>query len=318
MSFNEVIDQIKQYPISDLIGNYIAVKKVGSGHEAMCPFHGDSNPSLKISDSKKLYKCFACGASGDHISFVQNFKSIEFIDAIKEIAGQFNISTDSLDQNKNKDPKLEMAQRVLTSANKLYKKYAQTSHKKDYDEFIKNRGLTEELALDFNIGFAPKGNVFLEYLQTIPGKDKEFAMQVAQDIGIIKKGQNGLYDAFRSRITFPIKDQLGHVRGFSCRATYEGQIPKYLNSHESMVFHKRNILYGLDIAKSYIRQKESVIIVEGNMDAVALHQYGFNQTVALMGTAMSEFGITRLKTITKNFFLCLDNDNAGHKAMERI
>jgi DNA primase len=317
MSLSSIIDQIKQYPLSDVIGHYIPVKREGTGHAALCPFHGDSKPSLKISDSKKLFKCFACDHAGDHISFVQDYKRVEFIEAVKEIADFFSIPTDSLEQKK-KDPKEEMAFRVLTSANKLFKKYADTNHKAEYDEFLKSRGLDVDVAEAFGIGFAPKGSVFLKYLRTIAENERDFAMKIASDIGIVKTGKSGQYDAFRERITFPIKDQFGQVRGYSCRAVREDQEPKYLNSHESFIFHKRNILFGLDVAKSNIRRNDFVIVCEGNMDAIALHQFGFNNSVATMGIALSEFAINRLKGMTSHFYLAMDNDKAGFRAMEKI
>lgn len=318
MTLDEVIEHIKQHPISDVISFYIPVNKRGANHEALCPFHGDSNPSLKISNPKKLYKCFACEASGDHFTFVQNYKHMNFIEAVKDIAGHLNLPVDELDKKKKKDPKTEMGLRVLTAANKLYRKYAAANHIDKFQKFLTDRGLDQRISDDFSIGFAPKGNVLLSYLNSIPEPDKTEALKIASEIGIIKSGQNGPYDAFRERVTFPIKDQFGQVRGFSCRATYEGQIPKYLNSHESFIFHKRNILFGLDIAKQYIRQHDAVIIVEGNMDAIALHQHGFNYSVATMGVALSDYGIQKLKSLTKNFYIAMDNDDAGMKASSRI
>ena len=125
--------------------------------------------------TNNFFKCFACGHAGDHISFVQDYKNIEFIEAVKEIAGHFSIPTDSLDKGKKKDPKEEMAFRVLTSANKLYRKYASTHHQKEFQEFLESRGLDEEVAESFGIGFAPKGGVFYKYLQSIPSDNKDIA-----------------------------------------------------------------------------------------------------------------------------------------------
>jgi DNA primase len=319
MSFQSIIEQIKDHPLSSVIGAYISISKKGANYEAICPFHSDTKPSLKISNSKKLYKCFACDSSGDHIKFVQEFQQLEFIEALKETAKLLGIPTDELDKDRKKSPKEEMAFRVLTAASKLYRKYAKENFSDTYEEFLKNRGLDEHTATDFQIGYAPKSNVLLNYFRSVGNpQDKEFAIKVALDIGIIKQGNSGPYDTFRDRIMFPVWDQFGTCRGFSSRAIRKDQVPKYLNSHESDTFNKRFILYGFNLAKNHIREKDCVLVTEGNMDTVALHQFGFKNSVALMGIAISEFSIKKLTSLTKNIVLSLDNDDAGYKAAQRI
>lgn len=317
MSLRDIIDQIKENPISSVVGNYLSLHKSGTNYEAVCPFHSDKNPSLKISDKLGMYNCFACGAKGDHVNFVANYKNITTIDAVKELCGLFSISTDALEQKKS-DPKWEMALRVLNAATKVYRKYALENYASIYQDFLKSRGMNEETAANFDIGYAPKGNVVLKYLQSLKSNDKDFALKVAEEIGLIKQGRHGLYDAFRHRIVFPIKDQSDKVRGFSCRRVDEQDEPKYINSRESFIFNKGSILYGLNLARIPIRQKDSVLLCEGNMDVSALHQFGFNQAVASMGTAFTDSNLTRLKNMTKNFYLAMDGDDAGIKAMTKI
>ena len=306
---------IKNTPISSIIQNYIAINRKGQNYEAVCPFHSDSHPSLKINDNKGIYKCFACGAAGDGIKFVQDKLNLSFIDAIKEIANQLGIQ---VEEQKTHNPKIEIALRTLKAANRIYQKVALDLKPEAFTKFIKERNLSEESIKDFQIGFAPQKNSLLTYLQSIKTKEKNQAINSALELGLIREGRNKEhYDFFRQRITFPIWDHSGKVRGFSSRIVFEHQKPKYLNSGESFIFDKKNILYGFHLAKSYIRKTDQVIIAEGNMDVVILHQYGFKNSVAIMGTALSEQSAKTLKNMTSNIYLAMDSDNAGMESMKR-
>lgn len=318
-SIDEAKEIIKSTPISSIISYYHPISKKGGNFEGICPFHGDSHPSLKINDSKGIYKCFACGAAGDSIKFVQDKLNVDFVQAIKEIAENIGITIEEA-KSKNKNPKYDMALRVLQVAAKLYKKIAKENDPKLYTEFLKSRGLNEESVNDFQIGFAPGNNALTNYLNSIPGEDKSMAISVAKDIGLIRDNKRGPghYDFYRDRVIFPIWDHSAKVRGFSSRAVKPDQIPKYLNSGESFIFDKGNILYGFNLAKNIIREQDNVIVVEGNMDVIMLHQYGFKNSVATMGVALSQNSIRLLSNMTKNIYLAMDSDNAGIKAMTRI
>lgn len=319
-SIDETIEIIRETPISSIISFYHSIRKKGANYEGLCPFHGDTKPSLVVSDQKRIYKCFACGAGGDAIKFVMEHNGLQFIDAVKEIADKIGIH---VEENKKKatDPKYDMAIRVLKAANKLYRKVALERNPQNFQDFLKNRKLNEESVNDFEIGYATKNNMLVSYFDSIPNeKDKEFAIKVAVDIGIIRPSKHGggHYDFYRDRVMFPIADQQGNVRGFSSRAVLPDQKPKYLNSGESYIFDKANILYGFHLAKRHIRKQEQVLIAEGNMDVVALHQYGFNYSVGTMGTALSENMAKMLTNMTKTIYLGMDSDPAGIKAMTRI
>lgn len=318
-SIEEVKNQIKDTPISSVINFYYPITKRGANYEAVCPFHSDTKPSLKINDSKGVYKCFACGAAGDSIKFVQDYKSLDFIEAIKDIAGNLGMQVDEY-QKKQANPKQEMGLKVLDRAYKYYKKVANESAPENFTSFLKKRNLNQESVDNFGLGYAPGNNAFTAYLNSIPNKkDRDFAIKVAKEIGIIRDSYKGpgQYDFFRDRVVFPIWDHSGNVRGFSSRAVLDHQKPKYLNSGESFIFDKGNILYGFNIAKNNIRQKDSVIVVEGNMDVVVLHQYGFNNSVGTMGVAFSENSARLLTNMTTNIYLAMDSDDAGMKGMER-
>lgn len=319
-SLEEVKEIIKSSPISQIVGYYHPISKKGANYEGICPFHGDSHPSLKINDDKGIYKCFACGAAGDAIGFVQDKLNVDFVSALKDIAQRMGITIEDNSQ-KNKNPKYDMALRVLKAANRLYKKIANEKKPALYSQFLSNRNLNDQSVTDFEIGYAQNGNVLLNYLNSIPEqKEKEFALNVAQQIGLIRPSKNGKghYDFYRDRVVFPIWDHTGKVRGFSSRAVKEDQKPKYLNSGESFIFDKGNTLYGFNIAKNNIRSDDSVIICEGNMDVIVLHQYGFRNSVGTMGVALSQNSVKLLSSMTKKIYLAMDSDNAGIKAMERI
>lgn len=318
-SIDEAKDIIKNTPISSIVTYYHPISKKGGNFEGICPFHGDSHPSLKINDSKGIYKCFACGAAGDSIKFVQDKLNVDFVEAIKDIAIQLGITIEEK-QFKNKNPKFDIGLRVLQVASKLYKKIANEHNPEHFKNFLKTRNLNEESTQDFQIGYASGNNILVNYLKSIPGKDGEMAISVAKDLGLIRDNKHGQghYDFYRDRVMFPILDHSAKVRGFSSRAVLLKQMPKYLNSGESFIFDKGNILYGFNLAKSHIRELDSVLIVEGNMDAISLHQYGFKNSVATMGVSLSHNSARLLTNMTKNIFLGMDSDNAGIKAMTRI
>ncbi len=317
MNINEAKDFIKNSPISSVIGRYIPLNKRGQNYEGLCPFHQDSNPSMKVNDNKGLFKCFVCGVAGDHISFVERFKNIDFVLAVEDIAGHFGLSIEK--HEKKQDPRVELALRVLQAAQRVYKKFATDSKISEFDDFLKQRKLDKQTANDFGMGFAPKNNLFVSYLETIDEKHRKDAINMALEIGLIRQSSNqGLYDTFRERIVFPIWDHSGQVRGFGSRATKDYQKAKYLNSQESFIFNKRDILYGFNIARSSIRQNDSVILTEGYMDSISLYQNGITQSVALMGVAIGQKPLKTIVNSCSKFFLGLDSDEAGFKAMVRI
>lgn len=317
-SIEEAKEIIKSTPISTIVSFYHPISKKGANFEGICPFHGDSHPSMKINDSKGIYKCFACGAAGDGIKFVQDKLSLDFVDAVKDISGQIGIEIEDRPGQKA-DPKREMGLRVLAAAAKLYKKYAESGPQL-FTEFLKKRNLSAESVADFQLGFAPSNGMLKDYLEKIEGKDGDFAVEVAKKIGLIRDNKHGKghYDFYRDRVMFPVCDHSGKPRGFSSRAVLPDQKPKYLNSGESFIFDKGNILYGFNLAKKHIREADQVIVVEGNMDAVVLHQFGFKNSVATQGVSLSEISMKLLVNITKKIYLGMDSDPAGIKAMTRI
>lgn len=316
-SIAEAKEIIKGTPISTVIGFYHALTSKGGNYQAICPFHGDTKPSLVVNDQKGIYKCFACGAAGDSIKFVQDKLNLNYIEAVKEIAPNLGIT---IEEQKAKNPKYDMALRVLQAAARLYKKIAIEKQPKNFNDFLKDRNINQESVTNYQLGYAEGNNVLVNYLNSIPEKERDTAIKMALQLSLIRENKrgSGYYDFYRNRVIFPISDHAGKVRGFSSRAVLKDQKPKYLNSGESFIFDKGNILYGYNLAKTSIRAKNQVIVVEGNMDALMLHQFGFTNSVATQGVALSEGSIRLLSNMTKNIILAMDSDPAGIMAMTKI
>lgn len=321
-SLDDLKNKIKDLPISEIIGRYRHITKRGTQTLCVCPFHDDHSPSMNINDQKGMFYCFVDEIGGDAIKFVELYKKLNFIDALEDICKQLGWDFGQYNQPKQKNPKFEMGQKVLNKTALLYKKMAMTKKFSAYNDFIENRKIKPEIEKNYQLGFAPSNNALLDYLNSIKDtKEKEFAINTALELDLLRPSQNDpnqLYDRFRDRIMFPIWDRFGQVIGFTARKTTEKQNAKYLNSTDSFLFNKKELLYGLHFAKSYIRERDYVILVEGNMDQLALYSHGFQNSLAVMGVALGDFSLTQLLAITKNVFLAMDNDDAGQRANERI
>jgi DNA primase len=294
------------------------LKRSGSGLVGLCPFHPDSKPSMTVTDSKGMFKCFACGAGGDHIKFVMDYKKLDFIEALKECAQILGLHFEEIQKHIKKDPRVEMAIRVLNASLRIYEKVA-AARPKEFTDFLEKRKLSQESVDKWHLCYAPGNNVLYHYLDSIPGADGDFARKTAMEIGIVRHNEdrNSYYDFFRDRVMFPIHDHGGQIRGYTGRAVHEDQKQKYFNSSESFAFDKKSILFGFYFAKTSIRNNDRAILVEGNMDVIMMHQYGFTETIATMGTTLSDQSVRQLTNMTKNVFFGMDNDLAGKKAMQK-
>lgn len=320
MSLDDLKARVKDTPISSIIGRYLTITRKGPQQLAICPFHDDHSPSLNINDNRGMFFCFVDNIGGDAIQFVRLYKKLDYVEALKDICSNMGWNFDEYqDKPKNVSPHEEMGKKLMSKSSQLYLKYAYQTNSETFSQFLKKREVSEEVAKTFQLGFAPSGNVLVEYLNSIPSEtDREFAIKVAFELALLKEKNGSIYDTFRERIMFPIWDYSGQVIGYTSRATRDEQIPKYLNSSDSFLFNKRQLLYGFHLAKTAIREKEATIIVEGNMDLIALHAKGFTNSVAIMGVALGDSSLKRLKSMTQTIYLCLDNDQAGFKASERI
>ena len=320
MPIEDLKQQIKDFPISRIIGHYLPLTRRGTQTLALCPFHQDSKPSLNVNDSKGMFMCFACNTGGDHITFVEKFKNINFLESLKEICQIMGIDFSDFQQEKQSNPEIKMARKILTKAVQIYQKVGEQNP--TFHEFIKTRNLTKNSVDDFKLGHAPGNNIISNYLLSIKDKkERELAIKVGLKLKIIhpdKKFQDKYFDTFRDRIMFPIFDAQNNPMGFTSRATKANQVPKYLNSSESLTFIKKKLLYGVHLAKSEIRNKDQIILCEGNMDVISLHQKGFKNAVAIMGTAYNASLTPIIKSLSKNVILALDSDQAGLEASRRV
>jgi len=322
MSLQQLREKIvNEIPISELIQRYgVHLTRKSTGHVGVCPFHSDSNPSMSVSDDKRIYKCFACGAGHTHFDFVMNLASLSFIEALKDICEKFGIDFDSYTDKKEKPQYIVYAEKISKAAAEIYHQIAVKQEPEDFKEFIKSRDVTPEIITSYKLGYAPKKNTILEYIQTLPKKVQQDATKAALDVGLIKPDRSGrsYFDTFRERIIFPIWDHYGKIIGVQTRATKDYQKAKYMNSVDSDIFKKRDLLYGLNLAKPFIRKRDSVLIMEGNMDQVTAFKKGFEHSVAIMGVALGTNSLRTIKSLTKNVILSLDTDNPGWTASVRV
>lgn len=305
---------VNRIDIVDLIDKSVPLKKAGANYMACCPFHQEKSPSFTVSPSKQFYHCFGCGAHGTAIGFLMEYLGLSFIEAVQELAKQVGMivpqqTRDAQQVAEQKAVNMGLLD-VLQKANEFYR--MQLKQSPAAIEYLKNRGLTGQIAARFQIGYAPQG---WQNLQTV---FKQYDAEVLDTAGLVVSNEQGKrYDRFRHRIMFPIHDQKGQVVGFGGRIINPEDSPKYYNSPETPVFQKGHELYGLFLARRAIRDAGKVLVVEGYMDVVALAQYGIDYAVAALGTATTPFHISKLLRHTDHIIFCFDGDNAGRSAAWR-
>lgn len=308
------VDQIKsKIDVVSLIGSYIKLEKAGSNFKGRCPFHNEKTPSFFVSPDRDSYYCFGCHAKGDIFTFVQEFEGLDFVGALKVLADRAGVVLEKFNSGQ-KDEKARFYS-VLEQAVFFYQR--KLSESTQALEYLKNRGLTKETVSDFRIGFAPsEWRDLFDYLLS-----KGFSKEEMLSVGLIKRkdGESDkFYDTFRGRVMFPITDSSGRVVGFSGRILVaDDKSPKYLNSPETELFNKSEILFGLDRAKKDIRLKDYSVLVEGQMDLVMLHQAGVTNTVASSGTALTENHLVKLRRLSNRIIMAYDGDSAGFSASNR-
>ena len=305
-------DLINRADIVDVVDSRVALKKRGKEHIACCPFHNEKSPSFTVSQSKQFYHCFGCGAHGTALGFIMEYERLDFVDAIEVLAAEYHIDVPREQgsfnpQQDDKKPLYEVLEKASVNfANELKKTPRAV-------EYLKQRGLSGEIAKDFQMGYAPDSWDFT--LGQLGQNEKDKAACLKSGLSIEKNPQKH-YDRFRDRIMFPIRDRRGRTIGFGGRILDKGE-PKYLNSPETPVFHKGEELYGLYEARQSVKDLQRIVIVEGYMDVVALAQHGIKYAVATLGTATSSTQISKLFRIVPELIFCYDGDAAGKKAAWR-
>jgi len=303
MITKESIDNLKNHlEIVDVVSQSLELKKSGANFKACCPFHGEDTPSFVVSPAKQIYHCFGCGAGGDSIKFVMEYEKLTYPEALEKLASMYNVTL-NYDETNSK-PKLDL--KVLETINQYYQKlFTNNTIAKDY---IKSRGISEFSIEKFEIGYAPKSIDTINYL-----KNNFLNLADAKDLGVIDSGQNGLYSRFIERITFPIYGLNSKIVGFGGR-TITGHNAKYVNSPQTKLFNKSKLLYGYNLAKENIYKKNRIIVTEGYLDVIMLHQAGFNTAVATLGTALTKDHLPILRRGEPKVIVAYDGDNAGLNA----
>jgi len=309
MSTDNAVEEIKsRIDIVELVSDYLPLKRSGQNYKAPCPFHPEKTPSFMVSRPKQIFHCFGCGAGGDIFGFVMRHEGLTFPEALEQLAKRAGVEL------KPRTPGERGVKETIKAVNLEAQAYFENalSKSKAAKDYIAKRGLTQDTVKQFRLGYAPDDwHALSEVLKRKGIKD-----QVLQKAGLTAAGQKGQYDIFRGRVMFPILDMHGDVIAFGGRVMGKGE-PKYLNSPDTPVFHKRGTLYALYQAKDAMREADEAVVTEGYMDAIACHQHGITNVVAPLGTALTEEHIKLIQRYAASVVLVFDGDQAGVSAARR-
>ncbi len=315
---DDTINEIKSRAhIVDVIGEYVHLKQAGNNYKGLCPFHSEKTPSFMVSPSKGIFHCFGCGAGGNVFTFLMKFKGITFPEAVRVLGEKVGIRVSAASVESSSGEKIESIYQINKETAQLFAKNLDTHSGEAAREYLRNRKIDTETQKCYQIGYAPdRWDALLTYF----GK-RGYGSDLLEEAGLIvkRKRGTGYYDRFRNRIMFPIQDSMERVIGFGGRTfgSSDTDTPKYINSNENPVYHKGKNLYGFNIASEYIRKSGFALIVEGYMDVLRMFKEDFRNTVAPLGTALTEDQISLMMRYTRRIFLCFDPDEAGKKAMIR-
>ena len=315
MQFNELIDKVlASIQISDVVGKYVELTQRGQNFMGLCPFHQDHHPSLSVSNEKRIYKCFSCGAAGNAVTFIQKYKEVHFKEALIEVAGMAGLALPedfSLQKLKKAQSERDLVVGLNQKAAAIYHQFLLSGSNPAHEYLRDKRRLSPEMIEKFYLGYAKDAWEII--INQLRGKAPD---NLLLETGLFAQGQKGLYDRFRHKVIFPIFDLKNDIVAFGSRVLDDSK-PKYINSPETKFFKKKELLYGLNFAVEEIRQRKSAYVVEGYMDTIVLHQHGFTNTVAPLGTAFSAEHVTLLSRYAPEAVLLFDGDEAGLKAASR-
>ena len=310
--------QLKQKSnIVSVIERYVRLEKKGRKYWGCCPFHSEKTPSFSVSEDEGLFYCFGCKESGDVISFVMKYESCDFYEAVKILAKnagmqvpEFTGEKEIVEQKKNKERLIKL----LDCAQLHYQQNLLLPQAKPAQDYVKSRQFNRKTLEDFKLGYSLNFKEMIEYL-----KGQGFSLQEMKQAGIAQEKNGTFYDVFAGRLMFPIFNSFGECVGFSARVLGQADFAKYINTAETLLFKKGRVVYGIDLVKKLKQQGklDKIIIVEGQIDVIAMHKAGFNNTVACMGTALTKENAHELKKLSNHVILMFDGDGAGQKATYR-
>ncbi len=302
----------KSANIVEVISSYLPLTQKGKNYFGVCPFHEDHSPSMSVSEEKQIYKCFSCGAAGNVFTFVSEYENVNFIEAVKIVAEKCGLTFKGTINNKAKIKHNKIEYEIMDLSLKYYQNNLNTELGTKAKEYLNSRKISSTAIKEFDIGLALDNNYSLHNLLT----SKKYDIEAMVNLGLINRNGKYLNDTFINRIIFPIHNLEGEVIGFTGRIykDEDKEQAKYLNSKESSIFKKGQILFNYHRARKEISRKKEVIIVEGNMDAIRMSINGIKNVIALMGTSLTKEQVDIIKSLRAKVILMLDNDNAGETA----
>ena len=305
-----VDELLARNPIEDVVGQYVSLKRSGSNMFGLCPFHGEKTASFSVNPSKGIYYCFGCHKGGGAVNFMMEIEGLSYPDAVRALAKRVGMEVPEDEQYQSRYRAQERLWALMKEAGRFYHEQLYAPAGAECLAYVQKRGLSKAIVTRFGMGYAPNSwNALVDAM-----RKKGYTDQELKDADLVGEKNGRIYDRFRNRLMFPIIDVRGNVIGFGGRVLDDSK-PKYLNSNETLIFNKRKNLFGLNLAKK--TKEPNLILVEGNIDVVALHQFGFDNAVASLGTSLTEEQVTLLSRYTEQVVLTYDGDEAGQRAAQR-
>lgn len=308
ISYEEILSIQRKANIVDIIRDYVPLTQRGKNYFGICPFHDDHNPSMSVSPEKGVYKCFVCGNAGNVFNFVMEYEKVSFYEAVKIVADKIGVSID-ISTSKKENTKKSPLYDIYNIAYKFYQNNLNTVYGKDAKKYLLNRKIDEDVIKNFNIGLSLSDSELCNALKAKGFKDDDIVSS-----GVAVQNGNNIYDIYKNRIMFPLYDLEGNVVGFSGRIYNQKSESKYINTKETEIFKKGELLYNYHIAKKEARKEKNIIVVEGFMDVIRLNTIGIVNVVATMGTAVTKYQLNLIQKLAPNITLMFDGDKAGEKA----
>ncbi len=310
------INRIKEsVDIVGVIGEYVPLKKAGQSYKGLCPFHSEKTPSFIVNPKKGIFHCFGCGIGGNIFTFIMKFKGISFPDAVRMLGEKVGIRVEQARVDDKEQRKREALYKINEIAVSFFQKELLGAGGSAAREYLKRRKIDKDTAMHYKLGYAPDAwDSLLGHLDS-----RGFGHALLEESGLVLKKKKGVgyYDRFRHRIIFPIQDSIGRCVGFGARILEGEEGPKYVNTNENVLFHKGKNLFGFYHAEEWVRKEDAVYIVEGYFDVIRMYKEGLRNTVAPLGTALTEDQIALISRYTRNIYLAFDPDEAGKKAALR-
>lgn len=308
ISYEEILSIQRKANIVDIIRDYVPLTQRGKNYFGICPFHDDHNPSMSVSPEKGVYKCFVCGNAGNVFNFVMEYEKVSFYESVKIVADKIGVSID-ISTSKKENTKKSPLYDIYNIAYKFYQNNINTVYGKDAKKYLLNRKIDEDVIKNFNIGLSLSDSELCNALKAKGFKDDDIVSS-----GVAVQNGNNIYDIYKNRIMFPLYDLEGNVVGFSGRIYNQKSESKYINTKETEIFKKGELLYNYHIAKKEARKEKNIIVVEGFMDVIRLSTIGIVNVVATMGTAVTKHQLNLIQKLAPNIILMFDGDKAGEKA----